>query len=51
MQQLVKAYMAETVPSINVDIDVAEYCESLMALFGNETLLHRLVQIAMDGSQ
>lgn len=51
LQPLVRAYMAETTPSISVDIDVEAYCQSLIDRFANATLNHKLVQIATDGSQ
>lgn len=51
MRRLVLAYMQETAASVTVDIDVEAYCESLLARFSNNTLNHRLAQIAMDGSQ
>lgn len=51
MRRLVLAYMRETAASVSVDIDLESYCESLLARFSNNTLNHRLAQIAMDGSQ
>jgi len=48
---LVRAYFAEAIPTISVDVDLNSYCEALLVRFANDSLNHRLAQIAMDGSQ
>ncbi len=44
---------AEVRPSVPAPpgVDLARYCDDLLARFRNPTIRHRLVQIAMDGSQ
>jgi fructuronate reductase len=51
LRKLVMAFMDETKPSVHVDIDIDAYAASLLDRFGNQTLNHRLAQIATDGSQ
>lgn len=51
LQALVRAYFAEAIPTISVDVDLDSYCEALLVRFANDSLNHRLAQIAMDGSQ
>jgi fructuronate reductase len=40
-------------PALNppLQLDIGQYCSTLMQRFGNSALGHRLTQIAMDGSQ
>lgn len=42
----------EVIPTLQMpaDVDLAEYCETLIKRFRNTTLKHRTWQIAMDGS-
>jgi fructuronate reductase len=49
-RRLMREEAAPTVPAA-VGQDLAAYAETLMARFGNAALNHRLIQIAMDGSQ
>lgn len=51
LRAMVEAFMIETKNSVAVKIDIDAYCQSLIARFSNETLNHRLAQIATDGSQ
>lgn len=51
LRKLVQSFMDETKPSVCVDIDIDAYAQSLLDRFGNQTLNHRLAQIATDGSQ
>jgi fructuronate reductase len=51
---LVRRYMRnEAIPTLDLpdDIDLNHYAEELIARFRNDSLQHRLHQIAMDGSQ
>jgi fructuronate reductase len=52
--RLVERYMTEeAAPTLDMpaDIDLVAYARDLKARFANDTLQHRLRQIAMDGSQ
>ena len=51
--RLVKRYMLqEAIPTLPpVDIDLKHYAESLLERFANQSLKHRTIQVAMDGSQ
>ncbi len=54
MQALVRRYMCEeAAPTLTLPagVDVAAYAEQLLLRFSNDSLQHRLMQIAMDGSQ
>ena len=51
LRALVRTYFAEAIPTISVDVDLDAYCEALLVRFANDSLNHRLAQIAMDGSQ
>ncbi|TGG93527.1 mannitol dehydrogenase family protein [Natronospirillum operosum] len=51
---LLRHYMgAEAAPTLDVPagVDLTHYCEDLLQRFANDSLQHRLHQIAMDGSQ
>lgn len=51
---LLRCYMRdEAAPALAMpaDVDLAAYRERLLARFGNDSLAHRLAQIATDGSQ
>lgn len=51
---LLRRYMlSEAAPTLNMPFgtDLAAYSEQLLARFSNDSLCHRLEQIAMDGSQ
>ncbi|WP_106478860.1 mannitol dehydrogenase family protein [Phytohalomonas tamaricis] len=54
MAGFIHRYMTEeAAPTLDmpVGVDVGGYAEQLVARFGNDSLKHRLQQIAMDGSQ
>lgn len=53
MATLVRGYMGEARATLSLpaEVDVNAYGESLLARFANDSLRHRLQQIAMDGSQ
>ncbi|MBA1376503.1 mannitol dehydrogenase family protein [Pseudomonas brassicacearum] len=54
LARLIERYMAEeAVPTLDMPagIDLMKYAEDLRARFANDSLQHRLRQIAMDGSQ
>jgi fructuronate reductase len=54
MEAMLRLYMCdEAAPTLSLpdDVDVAAYAEQLLARFANDSLKHRLAQIAMDGSQ
>ncbi|GGY02746.1 fructuronate reductase [Litchfieldella qijiaojingensis] len=54
LKALLRRYMlAEAAPTLNMPegTDLAAYAESLLERFANDSLRHRLQQIAMDGSQ
>jgi fructuronate reductase len=53
IRQLVEALMGEAAPTIAAapGQDLARYAADLIARFANTALNHRLIQIAMDGSQ
>src|SRR5699024_98803 len=51
---LVRRYMLdEAIPTLSmpVSVDLHAYAEQLMTRFTNDSLRHRLRQVAMDGSQ
>ncbi|MFI0471610.1 mannitol dehydrogenase family protein [Halomonas sp. HMF6819] len=53
-QALLSAYMRqEAAPTLDMpkEIDLDAYADSLLARFANDSLRHKLQQIAMDGSQ
>ena len=53
-QTLLRQYMQhEATPTLSLptDVVVEDYIEALIARFTNDSLQHRLLQIAMDGSQ
>ncbi|WP_110647978.1 mannitol dehydrogenase family protein [Salinicola peritrichatus] len=53
-RQLLQHYwQQEAIPTLSLPAgtDVSAYTQSLLARFGNDSLRHRLQQIAMDGSQ
>jgi fructuronate reductase len=51
--QLVRSYMAEVIPGLEVPIDfnLSHYTQQLMERFSNSSLNHKTAQIAQDGSQ
>ncbi|WP_438766294.1 mannitol dehydrogenase family protein [Kushneria sp. TE3] len=54
LQKLLRRYMLEeAAPTLSMPASVSleGYADALMARFGNDSLRHRLHQIAMDGSQ
>ncbi len=54
LQKLLRRYMLEeAAPTLSMPADVSleDYAEALLARFANDSLRHRLHQIAMDGSQ
>ncbi|MFC0336453.1 fructuronate reductase [Kushneria avicenniae] len=54
MQRLLRRYMREeAAPTLSMpeSVSLEDYADALMARFGNDSLRHRLHQIAMDGSQ
>ncbi|ARS51866.1 mannitol dehydrogenase family protein [Kushneria konosiri] len=54
MQKLLRRYMLEeAAPTLSMpeSVSLEDYARDLMARFGNDSLRHRLHQIAMDGSQ
>lgn len=54
LRALLRRYMLEeAAPTLKMPegIDLAAYADSLLARFANDSLRHRLQQIAMDGSQ
>ena len=54
LRGLLRRYMLdEAAPTLDMpaNIDLAEYADSLLKRFANDSLRHRLQQIAMDGSQ
>ncbi|ART63838.1 mannitol dehydrogenase family protein [Kushneria marisflavi] len=54
MQKLLRRYMLEeAAPTLSMpeSVSLEDYARALMARFGNDSLHHRLHQIAMDGSQ
>ncbi|GHB19732.1 mannitol dehydrogenase family protein [Salinicola rhizosphaerae] len=53
-RELLRHYwQREAIPTLTLPAgaDATAYTESLLARFGNDSLRHRLIQIAMDGSQ
>lgn len=54
LQKLLRRYMLEeAAPTLSMpeSVSLEDYARALMARFGNDSLRHRLHQIAMDGSQ
>ncbi|WP_456268078.1 mannitol dehydrogenase family protein [Kushneria sp. AK178] len=54
LQTLLRRYMLEeAAPTLSMpeSVSLQDYADALMARFGNDSLRHRLHQIAMDGSQ
>ncbi|WP_280546775.1 mannitol dehydrogenase family protein [Halomonas sp. 11-S5] len=54
LRKLLRRYMREeAAPTLAMPegVDIAAYADSLLARFANDSLRHRLHQIAMDGSQ
>lgn len=51
LNSMLRRYMSETCSSIEVDSNLNQYCNQLIARFANDTLAHELAQIATDGSQ
>ena len=54
LQRLLRRYMLEeAAPTLSMpkSVSLEDYADALMARFGNDSLRHRLHQIAMDGSQ
>ncbi|MBZ0330704.1 mannitol dehydrogenase family protein [Halomonas sp. ANAO-440] len=54
LQALLRRYMLEeaaSTPGMPKETDLAAYADSLLVRFANDSLRHRLQQIAMDGSQ
>ena len=54
LKQLIKSYMQEeAVPTLNMpsDVDLGDYIQQLLTRFSNDSLQHKTLQIAMDGSQ
>lgn len=54
ISRLLRGYMREeAAPTLTMpkDVDLADYGERLLVRFGNDSLAHRLQQIAADGSQ
>lgn len=50
---LVRRHMTAVLPTLDPlpEIDLAAYCEQLVARFANPAIAHRTAQIAMDGTQ
>lgn len=51
LRALVLAYFDEARVVVKVAVDLDEYCNALLKRFANNSLHHKLSQIAMDGSQ
>ncbi len=53
LRAMVRWHMASVIPSLGPlpGLDVAAYCDDLIARFENPAIDHRCLQIAMDGSQ